>query len=161
MAKQKTEKEDGLKVVVRNRKARYDYEIVDTLEAGLVLVGSEVKSLRAGKVSLSDAYASPKGNELYLVNLHISPYDKATGEPHEPLRSRKLLLHKRQIRRLLVKIQERGFTLIPLQIHFRDGRAKVEIALARGKRRYDKRDAIAKRDAQRDLERLRAARERD
>ena len=96
MAKQKTEKEDGLKVVVRNRKARYDYEIVDTLEAGLVLVGSEVKSLRAGKVSLSDAYASPKGNELYLVNLHISPYDKATGEPHEPLRSRKLLLHKRQ-----------------------------------------------------------------
>lgn len=161
MAKQKPETKDGIKIVVRNRKARHDYEIIDTIEAGLVLLGSEVKSLRAGRVSLSDAYATPKGDELYLVNLHISPYDKATVDPHEPTRARKLLLHKRQIRRLLVKIQERGFTLIPLQIHFREGRAKVEIALARGKRRYDKRDAIAKRDAQRDLERIRAARERD
>ncbi|MCK4304182.1 MAG: SsrA-binding protein SmpB [Candidatus Eisenbacteria sp.] len=151
---------DDIKVVVRNRKARHLYEIIDSFEAGLVLMGSEVKSLRAGKVSLSDAYASPRGQEYFLLNLHISSYDKASVDPHEPLRPRKLMLHKRQIRRLLVRVHERGLTLIPLQIYFRGGYAKVEIAVVRGKRKYDKREAIAKRDAMRDLDRQRAARER-
>lgn len=152
---------DGIQVVVRNRKARYLYEILDSFEAGLALRGSEVKSLRAGKVSLSDAYATARGQEYYLVNLHISAYDKASIDLPEPLRPRKLLLHKRQIRRLLGRVQERGLTLIPLQIYFRGGYAKVEIAVARGKRKFDKRESIAKRDAKRDLDRLRAARERE
>ena len=158
MGKKKTIVEEGVKLVVRNRKARYDYEIFDTYEAGLVLVGSEVKSLRAGKVTLSDSYAAPRGEEMFLLNLHIATYDKASVDPHEPLRPRKLLLHKREIRRLLVRTQERGLTLIPLRIYFKEGKAKVELALARGKRKYDKRDAIAKRDAKRDMDRVRAAR---
>jgi SsrA-binding protein len=159
-SKKKAETDD-IKVVVRNRKARHLYEIMDTFEAGLVLQGSEVKSLRAGKVSLSDAYAAPRGREYFLLNLHISPYEKSSVDPHEPLRPRKLLLHKRQIRRLLTRVQERGLTLIPLQIYFRGGHAKAEIAVARGKRKYDKRDAIAKRDAKRDIERQQAARGRE
>ncbi len=157
----KKPEEPQVRTVVRNRKARHDYEILDKIEAGLVLQGSEVKSLRAGKVNLSDAYAAPQGEEYFLVNLHISPYDKATVDGHEPLRPRKLLLHKKQIRKLLTRTQERGLTLIPLQIYFRGSVAKVELALARGKRKYDKRQSIAKRDAQRDMERVRAARERD
>lgn len=158
LAKKKTQEEEGVKLVVRNRKARHDYEIFDTFEAGLVLMGSEVKSLRAGKVTITDAYASPRGEEMFLLNLNIAAYDKATVDPHEPQRSRKLLLHKRQIRRLLGRIQERGLTLIPLRIYFRDGKAKVELGLARGKRKYDKREALAKRDARRDMDRARAAR---
>ncbi len=152
---------DDLKVVVRNRRAHHDYEILDRFEAGLVLQGSEVKSLRAGKASLADAYAAPQGSEYFLLNLHIAAYEKASIDPHNPLRPRKLLLHKNQIRRLLTRTQERGLTLIPLQIYFRGHLAKVELALARGKRKYDKREAIAKREADRDLERLRSARERD
>jgi SsrA-binding protein len=156
----KSETED-LKVVVRNRRAHHDYEILDRFEAGLVLQGSEVKSLRAGKASLADAYAAPQGSEYFLVNLHIPAYEKASIDPHNPLRPRKLLLHKNQIRRLLVRTQERGLTLIPLQIYFRGQVAKVELALARGKRKYDKREAIAKREADRDMERMRSARERN
>jgi len=156
VAKKKAPDPD-IKIVVRNRKARHDYEIFDTIEAGLVLVGSEVKSLRAGKVSISDAYAAPRGAELYLVNLHIAAYEMASVDPHEPLRARKLLLHRKQIRKLLGRIQERGLTLIPLAIYFRKGRAKVELGVARGKKRYDKRDSIAKRDARRDMDRVRAA----
>ncbi len=159
MGKKKSADEEGVKLVVRNRKARHDYEIFDTFEAGLVLVGSEVKSLRAGKVTISDAYAAPRATEMFLLNLHIAAYEKATVEPHEPLRPRKLLLHKRQIQRLVGRIQERGLTLIPLRIYFKEGKAKVELGLARGKRKYDKREAIAKRDARRDMDRVRAARD--
>jgi SsrA-binding protein len=159
VGKKKSADEEGVKLVVRNRKARHDYEIFDTFEAGLVLVGSEVKSLRAGKVTISDAYAAPRATEMFLLNLHIAAYEKATVEPHEPLRPRKLLLHKRQIQRLVGRIQERGLTLIPLRIYFKEGKAKVELGLARGKRKYDKREAIAKRDARRDMDRVRAARD--
>ena len=158
----KADSED-LKVVVRNRKAQHDYELLDRFEAGLALQGSEVKSLRAGKASLSDAYAAPRGTEYFLVNLHITAYEKASVDSHDPLRARKLLLHKNQIRRLLMRTQERGLTLIPLQIYFRGPYAKVELALARGKRKYDKREAIAKREADRDIARMRSAsvKERD
>lgn len=147
---------EPVRVVVRNRRARYLYEILETIEAGLVLRGSEVKSLRAGRVSMSDAYAAPDEGEVFLVNLHIPAYDKATVDVPDPRRRRKLLLHRRQIQRLEGKIRERGLTLIPIQIYFRGGVAKVELGLARGKRKYDKREAIAKRDLQRDLERTRA-----
>jgi SsrA-binding protein len=147
---------DEVRVVVRNRRARHLYEILETFEAGLVLVGSEVKSLRAGKVSLSDAYATTHEGEVFLVKMHIAPYEKATIEPHDPLRRRKLLLHRRQIHRLTIKIKERGLTLIPLQVHFRNGVAKVEIGLARGKRKYDKRESIAKKDMKRDMDRAAA-----
>lgn len=143
-------------IVVRNRRAGYLYEIFDRVEAGLVLVGSEVKSLRAGKVSLADAYATPKGGEIFLVNLHIAAYEKATIQPHEPMRPRKLLLHRRQIEKLIAKVTERGLTLIPTQIYFRGGVAKVELGLARGKRKFDKRHAIADRDLKRDMDRIRA-----
>ncbi len=155
----KNPEDKDVKVVVRNRKATHQYEILDRFEAGIVLQGSEVKSLRAGKVSLSDAYAAPRDGEYYLLNLHIAAYDKATIDPPDPLRVRKLLLHKRQIRRLMARVHERGLTVIPLQIHFRAGIAKVEMAVARGKKKYDKREAIAKRDAQRDLDRMRAGRD--
>jgi SsrA-binding protein len=150
-----------VRVIARNRRATFLYEILETIEAGLALVGSEVKSLRAGKVSLTDAYALPQGSEIYLHNLHIAAYEKATITPHDPLRRRKLLLHRRQILRLAGKIRERGLTLIPLQVYFRGSVAKVELALARGKRKFDKREAIAKKDLRRDMERLRAGRGRE
>ncbi|MBD3235844.1 MAG: SsrA-binding protein SmpB [Candidatus Eisenbacteria bacterium] len=153
------EKKDAeVRVVARNRRATYLYEILDRIEAGLVLQGSEVKSLRAGKVSLADAYAAPRGEEFFLHNLRIPPYDKASIDPPDPVRRRKLLLQKRQIRKLLGKVKERGLTLIPLRIYFRDGYAKVELGLARGKRKFDKRQAIAKKDLQRDIERARGGR---
>jgi len=157
----KVEDKDGVKVVVRNRRATFLYEILDRIEVGIVLVGTEVKSLRSGKISLADAYAALHGQELFLHNLHIGAYDKASADAHDPLRRRKLLLHRREIRRLMVKIQERGLTLVPLQIYFRQGRAKVELGLVRGKKKYDKREAIAKRDLKRDLERARGRGERE
>jgi len=146
---------DEIRIVARNRKATFLYEILDRIEAGIVLVGSEVKSLRAGKVGLSDAYAAPRGREFFLFNLHIGAYDQATVEQHESLRRRKLLLHRKQIRKLLVKVQEQGLTLIPLQVYFRSGHAKVELGLARGKRKFDKRQSIARKDLKRDLDRTR------
>ncbi|MBP6875928.1 MAG: SsrA-binding protein SmpB [Candidatus Eisenbacteria bacterium] len=149
----KKEPED-IQIVARNRRATYLYEIIEKIEAGLALVGSEVKSVRAGKVSMSDAYATPRGNEIFLVNLNIAAYEKATIERHDPLRARKLLLHRRQIHRLLVKIKERGLTLIPLQVYFRNGVAKVEIGLARGKHKFDKRESIARKDQRREMERM-------
>ncbi|MBM3317573.1 MAG: SsrA-binding protein SmpB [Candidatus Eisenbacteria bacterium] len=149
-------KDEEVRVVVRNRRATHQYEILERFEAGLVLVGSEVKSVRAGKVNLSDAYAAVRDRELYLLNLHISAYDKATVDAHEPLRPRKLLLHRRQILRLIGKVSERGLTLVPLQIHFRAGIAKVELGLARGKQRFDKRAALAERDSKREMEREKA-----
>jgi SsrA-binding protein len=159
MAAPKTDAE--IRVVARNRRAGFLYEILETIEAGLVLVGSEVKSVRAGKVSLTDAYATPEGSEIYLLHLHIAAYEKASILPHEPLRPRKLLLHRRQLHRLMGKIRERGLTLIPLQIYFRGSVAKVELGLARGKHKYDKRESIARKDLRRDMERLHARRGRE
>lgn len=138
-----------------NRKARYDYHILESFEAGMVLVGTEVKSLRAGKVNIKDAYGSIEEGELWLLGLHISPYEQGTHANHDPERPRKLLVSKRELKRLLGKVQEKGLTLVPLALYFKDGWAKVEMALARGKRQYDKRHAIAERDADRALARAR------
>ncbi len=144
------------KVVCTNRRARHNYYIEDTYEAGLVLQGSEVKSLRQGKANLSDAYARPRKGELFLLKAHIAPYDPAR-ENHEPERERKLLMTRREIERLSIKLRERGFTLVPLELYFSGSHAKVKMGLARGKRSYDKRDTIAKRDAER---RMRSAQKR-
>ncbi len=141
------------KIVCSNRRARFDYHIEETFEAGLVLVGSEVKSLRAGRAHLKDAYARVNNGEVFLMKVHIAPYAQANLQNHEPERERKLLLNRREIHRLQGKVRERGFTLIPLEIYFRKGRAKLTLALARGKRRFDKREAIAKRETERRLRR--------
>jgi SsrA-binding protein len=151
-------KEDNFKIICRNRKAYFEYVIDDLLEAGLVLKGTEVKSLRQGKVSINDAYARFKDGELYLYNAHISPYVPAALTSHEPERPRKLLLHGWELRRLLGKTQERGYTLIPIRMYFRDEHAKVEIALARGKKKVDKRETIRRREQQREMERARKRR---
>ena len=143
----------GTKLVAQNRKARHDYEILDSYETGIVLVGTEVKALRAGKATLKDSFATVEHGELFLYNLHIGAYEPANRFNHEPERRRKLLMHRGEIRRLLGRSQQRGLTLVPLRIYFKGGRAKVELALARGKRLYDKRRDIASRDAQRDVER--------
>lgn len=140
--------------VASNRRARHDYEIIDTVECGLVLQGSEVKSLRAGRIALQDAYARIIDGEMWLFGLHIPPYAQANGfGAHDPDRRRKLLLHRRQIDEWMGKSQQQSLTIVPLSIYFRDGRAKVEIALARGRRQYDKRHAIASRDASREAAR--------
>ncbi len=152
-AKSPKEREEGKKVVCKNRRAFHEYEILETLEAGMVLVGTEVKSLREGRVNLKDSYAKVDNGEIFLVEAHISPYSHGNIMNHDPLRPRKLLVHKRELRRLAGKVQERGLTLIPLQIYFKGGKAKVELALAKGKRLYDKRAAIKKRDERRDLAR--------
>ena len=144
---------DERQVVARNRRARHDYEVLDTFEAGIALLGPEVKSLRNGKASLTDGYALIRRGEVFLANVHIGPYDKAWRENVEPRRERKLLLHRAEISRLTSKLAERGLTLIPLQLYFKNGRAKVEVGLCRGKRRYDKREAIRKREMDRDLQR--------
>ena len=141
------------KVVTVNRKARHNYEIIDTYEAGIVLLGTEVKALRAGKINLKDAYARVKDGEVWLFGVHISPYSHGSYNNHEPERERKLLLHKWEIRRLIGKVEEAGLTLIPLKVYFKNGKIKVQLALARGKRVYDKRHDIAKRDAQREISR--------
>ena len=148
----------GIKVVATNRKAGRNFHLEDKREAGLVLVGTEIKSIRAGRVNLSDSYVQPRDGELWLLNAHIAPYDPAGRYGHEPRRPRKLLLHRQEIDRLVARVQTRGYTIVPTRLYLKGGRAKVEIALARGKRKYDKREAIAKRDAQRDIER--ALRER-
>jgi len=141
------------KIVATNRKAYHDFEILDTFEAGLVLVGSEIKSIRAGQVSLQDGFVQFERGEAWLINVHIAQYDPASRQNHEPRRRRKLLLHRREIERLQGKVQEKGFTLVPTRLYLKDGRAKVEIALAKGKRLYDKRQAIAKRDSDRQIQR--------
>ncbi|MFZ5865561.1 MAG: SsrA-binding protein SmpB [Thermodesulfobacteriota bacterium] len=146
--------DSNIKVICKNRKARFNFEIEDTLEAGIALVGSEVKSLRQGKANLSDSYAKIRGDELFLVDAHISAYDQAGSQNHDPLRERKLLLHRREIRKLLGKVAERGFSLIPLKLYFKNAKVKVELALAKGKRAFDKREAIKKKDQRRELERL-------
>jgi SsrA-binding protein len=157
----KKKEEPGFKVVARNRKAYHDYAIEDTIEAGLVLIGSEIKSIRDGRVNLRDSYAAIDDNgEVWLHNAHVAPYDPASRFGHEPRRSRKLLLHKRQIARLQNRVQAKGYTLIPLRMYIRDNRAKVELALARGKRQYDKRAAIAKREDDRRVRRAMRENER-
>jgi SsrA-binding protein len=141
------------KIVAENRKARHDYFIEDEYETGLVLLGTEVKSLRLGKVNLKDAYARIKDGEVFVYQLHIGPYPFAYYGNHDSLRPRKLLLHKREITRITAKVNQKGHTLIPLRIYFKDGKAKLTLALVKGKRQYDKREAIKRRDEQRDLER--------
>jgi SsrA-binding protein len=145
---------DGIKLICKNRKAFFNFEIEDTFEAGISLLGSEVKSLRSGKANLSDSYGKIVDGELFLVDAHISPFPQANRENHEPLRDRKLLVHKRELKKLTGKVAERGYSLIPLKMYFKRGRVKVELALARGKKTYDKREAIKKKDQRRELERL-------
>jgi SsrA-binding protein len=143
----------AVKVIATNRKARYEYRFHDTVEAGLVLVGSEIKSIRAGRVSLREGFVLFEGGEAWLVNVHIAQYDPASVQNHEPKRRRKLLLHRREIDRLQRRVQEKGFTIVPTRLYLKDGRAKVEIALARGKKQYDKRQVIAERDSKRQMDR--------
>ena len=144
-----TEKEQ--RVAVSNRKARHDYFILDTVEAGLVLKGTEVKSLRSGNANLQDSHAVIKNGEVWLLGMHISPYERGSYLNHDPRRTRKLLLSKREIRRLLTRVQEKGLALVPLSIYFKGPYAKVELAIAQGKKSYDKREAIKQRDAKRDI----------
>ena len=143
----------GIKIVATNRRARHEFEILETWEAGLVLQGTEVKALREGHVNLGDAYGEIRDGEGWIVKMHIGPYEQGNRENHEPFRRRKLLLHRREMRKILPKLEEKGLTLVPLRLYFKDGRAKVEIALARGKKTYDKRHAIAERTATREAER--------
>lgn len=146
-------RELGIKIVVNNRKAYHDYSIEETYEAGLVLVGTEVKSLRQGRISVREAYVDFRGSEAWLVGASISHYAQGNIWNHEPERDRKLLLHKDEINRLRGRVEERGYSVVPTKVYFKEGRAKVEIGLARGKKLYDKRADIAKRDATRELER--------
>jgi len=145
-------REQGQKFVAQNRKARHDYHIDDTYEAGLVLVGTEVKSLRQGRASLVDGFAEVDGGEVWLHNVHIPEYTQGTWTNHSARRKRKLLLNRSEIARIQRKVTEKGFTLVPLSLYFKDGRAKVEIAVARGKKEYDKRHTLAARDADREKE---------
>lgn len=142
-----------VKVIATNRKAAHDYFLTDRFEAGIALKGTEIKSVRARQVSLRESYVQIDGREAWLINAHIAPYDPASRFNHDPRRPRKLLLHKREILRLYETVRQKGFTLIPTKMYFKRGRAKIEIALARGKRKYDKRQEIAKRDAQREISR--------
>ncbi|MCU0507676.1 MAG: SsrA-binding protein SmpB [Anaerolineae bacterium] len=145
---------DGdVKTVASNRKALFDYFIEDKFEAGIALTGTEIKSARAGRVNLRDGFVLIRNGEAWLVNVHISPYDFGNRENHEPRRERRLLLHRQEIRKLQSKVSERGWTVVPLDMHLVKGRAKVEIALVRGKRQYDRKDAVAERDADRELRR--------
>ena len=144
-----------IKIIAENRKARHNYQIEDKYEVGLVLKGTEVKSLRQGRANLKDSYARIKDGEIFIYQMHISPYPFAHYDNHDPLRPRKLLLHKREIKQLYGKVNERGLTLIPLKLYFQNGKAKMSLALASGKRKYDKREAIRRRDEQREMERTR------
>jgi len=139
--------------VAVNRKALHDYEVLERVEAGLVLQGSEIKSIRQGRVNIREAFGRPEGGELWLLNAHISQYESAGRFGHEPTRKRKLLLHKSQVWELTRAVEQQGLTLVPLRLYLKDGRAKIELALVRGRKQYDKRAAIAKRDAQREMER--------
>ena len=149
MAQRKTPA--GIKIIAKNRKARYEYEILQTLEAGIVLLGTEVKALRGGKANLGDSYAEIKRSEVWLLKMHIGPYDMGNRANHEPFRRRKLLLSRREIRKLQPKLDEGGLTLVPLKIYFKHGLVKVELALGRGKKLHDKRHDTAKRDVERQM----------
>jgi SsrA-binding protein len=145
---------DHIKIIAENRKARYEYFIEDEYEAGLVLKGTEVKSLRQGRANLKDSYAKVKNGELFVHQMHISPYPFAYYDNHDPLRIRKLLLHHYEIKRLYGKLAERGYALIPLRLYFREGKVKVLLGLAKGKRQYDKRETMRRRDQKRDMDRI-------
>ena len=147
------ENEDHIKVIANNRKARHNYEIISSVEVGLVLQGSEVKSLRAGKGSLVDAYGRIRDGELWMIGMHIAQYKEATFANHDPTRERKLLLHKQEIKKIKRKVEEKGVTLVPLKLYFKNNIAKLELGIARGKRKYDKKVTIAERDAKRDAQR--------
>jgi len=147
-----------MKTIAQNRKAFHDYTIEDTLEAGIMLVGTEVKSIREGKVNLKDSYVIVKGSEVFLLNCHISPYSHGNIMNHEPLRTRKLLLHKKEISKIQEKAAIKGYSLIPLKIYFKGSHAKIEIGLAKGKRQYEKRDTIKKKEADREIQRAMRAR---
>jgi len=154
--------EDGDRTIATNRRARHDYEILETVEAGLVLRGTEVKSLRGSHVTFKDAFATIRNNEAWLVGCHINPYSHGTDANHDPERDRKLLLHRKEISRLTGKVAERGLTLIPLRLYFKSGRAKLEIGLARGKKLHDKRSALRERETRREMEKaVRASRRGD
>ncbi|MDY6874020.1 MAG: SsrA-binding protein SmpB, partial [Chloroflexota bacterium] len=144
---------DGIKIIARNRKARFEYDLGETFEAGIELLGTEIKSIRAGQVSLSEAYVRTNGRQAWLVSAHIAPYDQASVFNHDPERERRLLLHKKEIKTLWDGVRIKGMTIVPTILYLRDGLAKVEIALAKGKRRYDKRQAIKERDMARDVDR--------
>ena len=143
----------AIKTAATNRKAYHNYQIGDSLEAGIVLTGTEIKSIRAGRASLGDAYVRPEGGELWLVNAHIARYEASSYLNHDPRRLRKLLLHRKQIDSLISKMSERGFTLVPLKLYIKDSIAKVEVALAKGKKLYDKRESITRRETEREIER--------
>jgi SsrA-binding protein len=151
---------ERVKVVSSNRRARRNYTVVETVEAGLALLGSEVKSLREGRLDLKDSYGLVKGGEAFLIGAYIAPYEFARDGGHDPERERKLLLHRREIDRIGGQVAEKGLTLVPLQVYFKDGKAKVELGLAKGKTSYDKRETIKERDASRDVERAMADRRR-
>lgn len=143
---------DGIKVIARNRKASHDYSLEDRYEAGVVLTGSEIKSIRANRISLQEGYVEERGGELWLLDVHVTPYEQAgTYGKVDPLRPRKLLLHKKEIAQISSRIRERGYTVVPTMVYLKDGRAKIEIALAKGKKLYDKRADIAKRDSDREI----------
>jgi len=144
---------DNIKVVATNRKARHEYHIEERLEVGLVLTGSEIKSIRASQVSLQEAFVRPLDGEMWVIDMYIAPYEPASRENHEPRRPRKLLMHRSEIARWTARVEQRGYTIVPLQMYLSRGRAKLEIGLARGKKLYDKREDIAKRDAERRIQR--------
>lgn len=144
---------DAVKIIATNRKARHDYHIDDTFEAGMALTGTEIKSIRAGRVSLRDSFAVVKEGELWLMNAHIAPYDPGTYANHEPRRPRKLLMHRREINRIAGQLQEKGFTLVPLRLYLKNNLAKVELGLARGKKQYDKRAALRQKETRREIDR--------
>jgi SsrA-binding protein len=145
--------DNNVQTVATNRKARHDYFIEDTYEAGIVLTGTEIKSVRAGRANLRDSFAIVKEDELWLMNAHIAPYEQATYANHDPRRARKLLMHRREINRIAGQLQEKGFTLIPLRLYLKDNLAKVELGLARGKKQYDKRATLRKKETQREIDR--------
>lgn len=151
---------EAIKTVATNRKAFHDYHIEDRYEAGLVLLGTEIKSIRAGQANIREGYVIPRNDELWLIDAHIASYDPAGRHGHDPRRPRKLLLHRREIDRLISRVQERGYTIVPLQLYLIRGLAKIEIGLARGKRQYDKRAAIAERESKRQIERALRDRQR-
>jgi SsrA-binding protein len=144
----------AIKVIATNRKAYHNYFVLESFEAGIALTGTEIKSVREGRISLNEAYIRPEGSELYLVGAHVARYEPGSYMSHEPTRERKLLMHRKEINLLISRIQERGLTLVPIRVYLKEGRAKLEIALAKGKKLYDKREAIAERESDRELERL-------
>lgn len=146
--------DEGIKIVAQNRKAFHDYFVEDRFEAGLILVGSEIKSIRAGQVQLREAYVRAEAHEVFLLNAHIAVYDPAARQNHDPRRARKLLLHKKEIAKLVEHVRQKGYTIIPLKMYLAKGRAKLEIALAKGKKQYDKRQTIAERESRREIARV-------